>query len=141
MAKPGRKPRNAATADQTGETRPSRAVVALFPDHASRPDPENIPPPAWLTAPAKAIWKEKVDRYRQRNQKVQGFESSLAQYCALEAELLSLRKKRIIPPVAMITAQRVWAAEFYDTPASQNIKPGQAQGAGNPFGAIGKRTS
>ena len=84
-----------------GESRPSRTVVTLFPDHASRPDPDDIPPPKWLSAAAKRLWATKVNRYRQRGQKVAGFEDSLAQYCSLEAELIDFYRKKTTPPMAM----------------------------------------
>lgn len=140
MATRGRKPQLPSVKAAKGETRPSRtanAVTVLYPDHASRPDPEKIKAPAWLTAPAKKIWDAKCERYRQRAQKIGGFEDSLAQYCALEADLIDMRKKRIPVPAAMLTAHRVWAGEFYDTPASQTARPGQKPGGGNKFGGIG----
>lgn len=139
MAKRGPKGRSPEQLKAAGETRPSRKVVTIFGDHASRPDPEVIPPPKWLTAQAKRIWKEKVERYRQRGQKIGGFEDSLAQYVAAEAELIEMRRKRIVPPTAMITAHRMWAAEFYDTPASQKVPAGGSKKPANPFAAHGQR--
>jgi hypothetical protein len=121
-----------------GQDKPSRQVSVLFPDHASRPDPDLIAPPKWLCAAAKKIWADKVNRYRQRSQKVGGFEDGLAQYCALEAELIALYRKKNTPPMAMVTAHRVWASEFYDTPASQVAKPGSKPGGSNAFGRIGQ---
>ena len=76
-----------AQKEARGETRPSRAVVTLFADHASRPDPDVIPAPTGMTAAAKKIWAAKVDRFKQRGQKIQGFEDSLRQYCEIEAAL------------------------------------------------------
>lgn len=122
-----------------GETRPSQKVEVLFADHASRPDPENLPPPKWLNAAGKKLWKEKTERYRQRNQKISGFENSLAQYCALEADLIDQYRKKITPPMAMINAHRIWAAEFYDTPASQKVPASGGGNAANTFSRNGNR--
>jgi len=77
---------------QRGETRPSQAVVSIFPDHASRPDPDVIDAPTGMTVAAKKIWHEGWP-YRQRGQKVQGFEDALRQYCELEAMLNRAFKK------------------------------------------------
>lgn len=139
MAKRGPKPQPPALHAAKGTVQPCRAVTVLFPDHASRPDPESIPPPKWLSAAAKHIWAEKVDRYRQRAQKVAGFEDALAQYCALEADIIAARRKKLPITVAMINAHRIWAAEFYDTPASQIARPGGAANKGNQFAQFGKR--
>ena len=143
MAIRGRKPGGPAAQAMAGETRPSRTgtVTVLFPDHASRPDPEELKPPKWMAAAARKIWDEKVNRYRQRGQKISGFEDSLAQYCALEAELIDMRKKRMVPPMAMVSQHRVWASEFYDTPASQVARPGSKPAAGSRFNANGQRPS
>lgn len=141
MAKRGPKPRPPEMQLAVGETRPSRKVTVLFEDHASRPDPEVIAAPKWLSGAAKRVWAEKVDRYRQRAQKVSGFEDALAQYCALEAEIIAIRKKRDVPTVAMINAHRIWAAEFYDTPASQVARPGSTGTNGNQFAKFGKRNA
>ena len=55
-----------AQKEARGETRPSRAVVTLFADHASRPDPDIIPSPTGMTAAARKIWAVKVERFKQR---------------------------------------------------------------------------
>ena len=138
MAKRGPKQQSPEMRALSGESRPSRKVVTLFADHASRPDPEKFSPPKWLAAAGKKIWDDKVSKYRQRGQKVGGFEDSLAQYCALEAELAATYKRRLVPPMAMVTAHRIWAAEFYDTPASQNAH-GKGKPAEGKFGGVGKR--
>ncbi len=120
-----------------GETRPSRKVVALFGTVAERPDPENLPPPTGMSPKARAAWKEKVDRYRQRGQKVDGFQDALRQYCELEVALTAAWKDRDGPAVSMINAYRSFAAEFYDTPASQKA-PAGGQRKDNPFARNGK---
>ena len=121
-----------------GETRPSRTVVSIFADHASRPDPESMPPPAGMTAAAKKIWNAKVDRYRQRGQKVQGFEDSLRQYCELEAAL-NKAFKRGDANMAMVNAHRLWSAEFFDTPAAQKVPVYGKQKDSNAFTNNGRR--
>lgn len=135
----GPKGNSPTTQKAKGETRPSRKVETLFADHASRPDPEKIPAPDWLNDRAKEIWIDKTNRYRQRNQKIGGFENALAQYCALEADLINLYRKEITPPMAMVNAHRIWAAEFYDTPASQKVPAGGGGSNANKFGNNGNR--
>lgn len=123
-----------------GETRPYRKVVAMFPDHASRPDPDHIPAPAGMTAAAKKIWDAKVSRYRQRGQKVQGFEDALRQYCELEAAL-NKAFKRGDTNMAMVNAHRLWAAEFFDTPAAQKVPVYGKQKDTNAFTNNGRRSA
>lgn len=124
-----------------GETRPSRAVVTLYGDHASRPDPDMIHPPQGMTEGAQAVWRDKIERYRQRGQKVGGFEDALRQYCELEAALLASWKDGTTT-MAMVTAHRMWCAEFYDTPASQRVPAGNGKGASeNPFARNGQKPS
>jgi hypothetical protein len=91
-----------------------------------------------MTAAARKIWKEKIDRYRQRGQKVQGFEDALRQYCEIEAAL-SKAWKMGIATMAMVNAHRLWAAEFFDTPASQKVSPNGSTPSGNKFSGNGRR--
>lgn len=123
-----------------GETRPSRAVVALYPDHASQPDPEAIDPPSGMTLAAKKIWAVKVDRYRKRGQKIDGFQDALRQFCELEASLNKSFKKGEAN-MAMVNAYRLWSGEFYDTPASQTVPVYGKQKETNGFGNNGRRPS
>lgn len=120
-----------------GTERSDREVVSLYPDHASRPDPAEIPPPRGMSKDARKIWAVKVDRYRQRGQKVQGFEDSLRQYCELEAELNRSWSKGITPTMAMVNGHRLFSAEFYDTPASQKVTA-HGKPVENPFSRNGK---
>ena len=130
MSRPGPKGRSPEDQLAVGETRPSRKVVSLYADHAARPDPEIIVPPGWLrkVKGAIAIWHEKVERYRQRGQKIGGFEAALAQYCAIEAALIDMYRRKIETPAAKITQYRVFASEFYDTPASQRVPASGGKG-------------
>lgn len=121
-----------------GETRPSRAVVSLYPDHASRPDPEVMPPPAGMTAPAKRLWKAKIERYHQRGQKVGGFEDALRQFCEVEAAL-NKAWKNSTATMAMVNAHRLWSAEFFDTPAAQKVPASAGDRPGNRFTRNGRQ--
>ena len=105
----------------SGFVRPSRAMVSLYSDHASRPDAEVIPAPEGMTAAAREIWDIKVARYRRRGQKIEGFEDGLRQYCELEAALNKGWRKKAVT-MAMVNAHRIWAAEFFDTPAAQRVR-------------------
>ena len=140
MARRGPKGKSPEEQKAAGETRPCRKVETLFASHAERPDPDHIPAPVWLNKKAKELWTEKTNRYRQRGQKIEGFESALAQFCALEADLINFYKKKITPPMAMVNALRVWAAEFYDTPASQRVPAGGSKPNANKFKQNGNRT-
>ncbi|TXL75624.1 hypothetical protein FHP25_13290 [Vineibacter terrae] len=75
--------------------------------------------PAWLRGRAAKLWAEKVAIYAARGQSIVGCEAALAQYCSIEAALIEQYRKKNTPPVAQITAFRILAAEFFDTPASQ----------------------
>lgn len=135
-----RGPKGISPAEQfaRGETRPCRKVVSLFGGIDERPDPEEIPPPSGMTAAAKKIWHTKVDRYRKRGQKIDGFQDALRQYCELEAALEKGWKKETAT-MAMVTAHRMWSAEFFDTPAAQKVSPGGSQAKENAFARNGKR--
>jgi hypothetical protein len=88
--------------------------------------------PKWLKGQALRIWKEKTAVYDKRGQSVVGCEGSLAQYCAVESELIARWKKGQDVPVALINAHRIYANEFYDTPASQQAG-GKKTGGENRF--------
>lgn len=122
-----------------GETRPSRKIEFIYPDHQSRPDPEDIAPPEWMNAEAQQIWRNKIERYRQRGQKISGFEDALAQYVVLEERLIWHHSRGVPVPMAMVSAHRVWAAEFYDTPSSMKVSPSGGGSAKNRFGGNGHR--
>ena len=77
--------------------------------------------PKWLRGRGLRLWHEKLAVYARRGQSVVGCEGPLAQYCALEAELIEGYRRKAEVPVAKITAHRIYASEFYDTPASQHV--------------------
>lgn len=139
MARRGRRGNSPEQQRATGETRPSRKVVPLFPEHARIPDPSDMPPPADMSAEARALWREKVERYRQRGQKIDGFQAALRQYCEIEALLNAAWSTRLGPTAALVNCYRAWAAEFFDTPdASRGIAARNAGGP-NRFGNNGRR--
>ncbi|QOZ52874.1 hypothetical protein XH90_17020 [Bradyrhizobium sp. CCBAU 53338] len=93
--------------------------------------------PAWLKGRAAKLWAEKVATYVERGQSVVGCESALAQYCSLEASLIEQFVKKLTPPTSQLSAYRTYAAEFFDTPASQigspkQPKAGKFAGNGQP---------
>jgi len=134
----GPKGKSPADLRAAGETRPSRTVAVLYPDNASRPDPEKIPPPTGMTPAGRKIWTAKVERYRQRGQKVAGFEDALRQLCELEAAINKAWKIGM-PTMAMVTAHRLWMAEFFDTPAAQKVSPSGPDRPENRFNRNGKQ--
>lgn len=81
--------------------------------------------PTWLKGRAAKLWSDKVEAYLARGQSVVGCESSLAQFCALEAMLIDQFTKKLTPPTSQINAYRSFAAEFFDTPAAQIGSPKQ----------------
>jgi hypothetical protein len=89
-------------------------------------------PPRFLNASARRLWADHLATYRRRGQNVAGCEPALAQYVALEAELERRYKVRLEIPTAMITAYRMLACEFFDTPASQ-IGKGKTATPANRF--------
>jgi hypothetical protein len=122
----------------SGFVRPSRGVVSLYPDHVNRLDPEVIPAPEDMTEAARVIWDKKVTRYRQRGQKVEGFEDDLQQYCELEAALNKGWRQKAVT-MAMVNAHRIWAAEFFDTPASHRVRVSQQKPTTNSRTMAGAR--
>lgn len=126
--KKGPKPLPATVIQMRGTNQPCRTrehVVAHIDG-----DPEK---PKWLKGLAGKIWDSKVRTYLSRGQSVRGCEDALAQYCSLEAQLIGdFWRKKITPPMAMVNAHRIYACEFYETPASQH-KPSGGNAKSNPF--------
>ena len=132
--------------------RPCRQVTHIFGEWHERPDPDELAPPEWLNARAKKIWGQKIAVYRQRGQKVDGFQAALAQYCYIEAEIIKRHeindrideaileivtlgrpKEGILeqlnsnkqPVTSPMTRDLIkFMIEFYDTPLSQRVKAG-----------------
>ena len=115
MAKRGTKPQSDELKLLKGTFKPYRERGRVVPELEGEPGE----PPKWLDGEALEIWQTKVGIYERRGQSIVGCEGALAQYCAAEAKLIGLYKAKVDVPVPLITAHRVYANEFYDTPASQ----------------------
>jgi hypothetical protein len=113
--KRGRKPTPSRVKVLRGTFRPYRArdVVVLPLEGAP------APPPAWLKGSARRLWGIHCATYAQRGQAVAGCEALLAVYCTLEAELARRCRKGLEVPASLLTAYRLYAGEFFDTPATQ----------------------
>lgn len=129
---PGAKPLPDEMKVVRGTFRPGRALEDVI-----APLTGETKPPKWLKGMGLRLWKDKVGIYERRGQSVVGCESALAQYCAVEADLIDRWKRGTDVPVALINAHRIYANEFYDTPASQQAA-GKPKGAGNRFAANGR---
>lgn len=128
----GEKPLPDETKVVRGTFRPCRAL-----DGAVAPLDGSVVAPKWLKGQALRLWRVKVETYDRRGQSVVGCESALAQYCAVEADLIARWRKGSDVPVALINAHRIYANEFYDTPASQQAA-GTKTGASNRFTSNGR---
>jgi hypothetical protein len=133
MAKPGNKGKSAEIHALQGTEQPGRGRVAAF-------NPMNGEPakPKKMTRMGSKIWDERVAKYKARGMSVVGMEESLEEYCELKAELKDARQKRIPITVAKQNAYRVWANEFFDTPASQQVSLKQGL-KDNPFQKNGRK--
>lgn len=96
-----------------------------------------VTPPEWVQGKALELWNEKVRIYERRGQSVVGCESALAQYCQVEADLIDRWQRGKDVPVALINSHRIYANEFYDTPASQHAAGAKKAGE-NRFAANGR---
>ncbi len=125
--KRGRKPKSEIIKLASGTNRPDRVTEQII-----SPLEGEVEKPEWFDADVSEIWDKKVKVYNLRGQKVVGLESALTQYVLLEAFLIKRWKEGGDPPgVNRINAYRIWANEFYDTPASQILKVGNRKD--NPF--------
>lgn len=132
MARCGPKPRPDSVKLLKGTFQPSRARAPIVATLVG-----DVVPPKWLKGEALKVWREKVAIYAHRSQSVVGCEGSLAQYCGLEADLIDSWKRKVDIPVAKINAHRIYASEFYDTPASQQ-GPRKKDQEGNRFVGNGR---
>ena len=93
--------------------------------------------PDWLSDDAKKIWEEKLGLYDLAGQNISGYGHTFALYCALEAKIIQCYRDGETPSMAMVNAHRIWAAEFYDTPASSHVKKQpKPNGAKKGFAAL-----
>lgn len=135
MAKRGPKPTPLKVVEGRGTVKKTRTRKQVVPDLEGEPKK-----PEWLMARAIVIWDEKVAIYKERGQSVVGCESALAQYCQLEAKLEEMWGAHLLPAMAMITAHRIYANEFFDTPASKHVS-GSGKETENRFKRNGKKAS
>ena len=143
MGKKGPPPLSAAVIEMRGTTRKDRPRNDLGTD----PEGYEPRPPTWLDRAAKKIWREKTAEYQRRGQRIQGFESMLAQYCALEADIIASRKAHREVTASTMSQLHRFAVAFYDTPSAavdagtgDTANPTSPKGdAGNPFDGRGKR--
>ena len=122
MAKPGPKGKSNVLKVVAGTDQPCR-------ERAPAVEPLEGEPvrPKWLKGLARRVWIEKVEKYQKRGQNIVGCEDALAQYCALEAELIDMRKRKVQPPVTMIrvcalSRSRVSAFSILRTKAWSRLK-------------------
>lgn len=143
MAKRGRKPESADVLHLRGTLREDRRRKQRdINPHALEGEPMK---PEWLDdedpiiKTASELWDRKVDEYAWRGQPVRGCESTLAQFCCLEATLIeNYWKKGQEPPVTMVNSLRLYAAEFFDSPDSMEKAPSRGKAPDNPFDQHGQ---
>lgn len=126
--KRGRKPTSDQLKIVRGTFEPRRRRGHVVQPLAERP----APAPAWLKAAARKLYAGKLHTYAARGQAVAGCEAMLAQYVALEAELIERYKKGLVASAALLTVYRQYGSEFFDTPSSQ-VGRGATAPAANPF--------
>ena len=131
MAKLGPKGTNNMIKEAKGTLQLCRSKEDI---HKSKGNNSDLVCPDWLGYLAKEIWAEKIEIYNKNEIDVSNHGSALAQYCALEAAIIMLYKVRDEwtmdcdyeqpkgPAGWMISAHRIWASEFFDTPASGYLK-------------------
>ena len=130
MAKPGPKRLPEDQKKLRGTSQPCREterVVESVESDLSKPD--------WFRKGSleHKIWNAKIDLFERRHLDISGCVSALAQYVALEAELIMMRRKKIDIPTSKINAWHSLASAFYDTPSAQQLKA--TKGKRTTFGA------
>jgi hypothetical protein len=100
-----------------GTDRPDRAHPRTVP--VLHGDPEM---PDWLEGLGEApdVWLNKLAKYRARGMSVVGCEDQLAHYCAFEAAMIACWRRGEEPTSAAMNVLNKYAAQFYDTPATQH---------------------
>ena len=130
MAKRGPKGTNNVIKIAKGTLQPCRSKEDI---HKSVLTNDDLVCPDWLNDLAKEIWAEKLAIYNGSEVDVSNHGPALAQYCALEADIIKIYKDFESPSVSMISAHRIWAAEFFDTPASGHLKAKSKKGGDDPW--------
>ena len=119
MAKPGPNGTNNVVKMAKGTMQPCRSKGDI---HKSNSSNDDLVCPDWLGELAKEIWVEKIAIYNASEIDVSNSGHALAHYCALEADIITAYKAGDSPSVSQISAHRIWASEFFDTPASGYLK-------------------
>ena len=130
MAKRGPKVTTNASKVVKGTFQPCRNREDI---HKSKAGNDDLVCPDWLGDLAKELWVEKIENYNKGGIDVSNSGHSLAQYCALEADIITIYKGGESPSVSMISAHRIWAAEFFDTPASGYLKTKSSKKKDDPW--------
>lgn len=142
MAQRGRKPKKPELKAVASTTRADRKVTQLVPELEGPVDLPSDFETLKDESPKRArrllaTWNRKLEIYKARGQSVVGCESALYQYCLLEVSINESYESNQAVPASSIAQHRVYANEFYDTPASQ-IKTIGGNNR-NPFRGNGKR--
>lgn len=95
--------------------------------------------PAWLNPLAADVWDAHAAALKARGVALRGHESGLAQWAALEAELIGRRRDGKEVPAALIAQHRVWCCEFFSTPAAARGRVADGPTTENPFARCGRR--
>ena len=133
MAKRGPKGTSNIIKMAKGTVQPCRSKEDI---HKSNTTNDDLVCPDWLNDLAKEIWAEKLEIYNNSQVDVSNHGPALAQYCALEADIITIYKGGESPSVSMISAHRIWAAEFFDTPASGHLKTKSGTKGEDPWGNL-----
>jgi len=78
--------------------------------------------PEWLPERARTIWRVKLENFNQSGLNISIYGDAFAHYCAIDAAIREIYENEDVPPMAMVAQHRIWAAEFFDTPASSHVK-------------------
>ena len=126
MAKPGPKGTNNIIKMNKGTYQPCRDKNEVREPVGENEDMEC---PEWLPDYAKEIWRKKLKEFEKSGFNVTIYGDAFAHYCAIDASIRDIYKKGEVPSMAMVSQHRIWAAEFFDTPASGHVKtaPGDSK--------------
>ena len=102
------------------------------------PEPEDFPPPSYLSAEAREHWIDRIRLFKQRGQSISGSEPMLAQLCELNANLNKTWASGRVPSMAELNTFRMYSAEFFQTPASRIVKVAATPNKPSGFGNRGK---
>lgn len=100
-------------------------------------DNSDLECPDWLPDNAKEIWHKKLKKFDESGVNVSIYNDAFAHYCAIDAAIREVYKNGEVPSMAMVSQHRIWAAEFFDTPASGHMKkPSKESEKKNGFASL-----